>query len=230
MNALFRGLVGSALLGVTSLAGAQPANNRLVDAAPAAAARGAVVATSEPAPIRTVSPTPQDREILPEAEPERHWYGWQNLSLDGGVIALALAAAAVDSSGSASGPQNSAQAMLLGAALGYGAGGPAIHLIHHHPWQALGSLGLRGGLPVLGGAIGLASATCPPPGGGDYGDCGLGQLILGAAAGAVIAIAIDDGLLAWEKPSRDEVARARFGLSPVVSSDGRRELRVFGTF
>jgi hypothetical protein len=47
--------------------------------------------------------------------------------------------------------------MYVGA-LTYVAGGPALRLVHDHPWQALGSLGLRGGLPTLGGAIGLSMA------------------------------------------------------------------------
>jgi hypothetical protein len=225
MNALIRGLLGLAVCAVTSLASAQPADNAVIEAAPGPAP---VVATRAPMVSRTVSLAPQDRELLPEEEPR--WYGWQNLAVDGGALALSVAAAGVDSSDSPSGSENLAQALLLGAVVGYGAGGPAIHLVHGHPWKALGSLGLRGGLPVLGGAIGLASATCPPPGGGDYGNCGLGELVMGAAAGVVMALVIDDGFLTWEKPARDEVSQARLGLTPVVSSDGRRELRVFGTF
>jgi hypothetical protein len=225
MNALIQGLLGLAVCAVTSLASAQPADNVVIEAAPSPAP---VVATRAPTVSRTVSLAPQDREFLPEEEPR--WYGWQNLAVDGGALAFSVAAAGVDSSDSPGGSENLTQALLLGAVVGYGAGGPAIHLVHGHPWKALGSLGLRGGLPVLGGAIGLASATCPPPDGGDYGNCGLGELIMGAAAGVVIALVIDDGFLTWEKPARDEVSQARLGVTPVVSSDGRRELRVFGTF
>ena len=102
-------------------------------------------------------------------------------------------------------------------------------MIHDRPWQALGSLGLRGSLPIVGGAIGLGSATCPKPG-QEYGNCGLGELIIGAAAGAVLAMALDDSLLAWKQPRADAPVQARLSLAPVVSTDGRRELRVFGTF
>jgi hypothetical protein len=44
--------------------------------------------------------------------------------------------------------------------------------IHHHRWQAMGSLGLRGGLPTLGGAM--------------------AELRVGAAAGTIVAMVIDD--------------------------------------
>ncbi|MES1186211.1 MAG: hypothetical protein ABUL60_20525 [Myxococcales bacterium] len=223
MNVLIRGLWGLAIAATTSLASAQQADIAAPGAAPEAPA---VVVAPSPAGPRTVSLAPQQRENPPEA---RHWYGWQSLSLDGGVAALSLAALLVGTNDSPH-SENLSTALLLGAVVGYGAGGPAIHLIHHRPWQALGSLGLRAGLPVVGGALGLASATCPPPGGGDYGNCGLGELILGAAAGTVLAIALDDSILAWEKSAGDSSSQARLGLTPVVSSDGRRELRVFGTF
>ena len=228
MNALIRGLSALAVCSSASVASAQSAENNPIQAAPAVSPAAPVVSSVSPAGPRTVSLAPQERENLPAAE--RHWYGWQILSVDGGAATLALAAAALDSSSDPDHSENLSQALLLGAAVGYVAGSPTIHLIHRQYWRGLGSLGLRAGLPIVGGAIGLGSATCPPPGGGDYGNCGLGELIVGAAAGTVLAIVLDNSLLAWE-PNQDEADKvARLGVAPVVGSDGRRELRLFGTF
>jgi hypothetical protein len=173
-----------------------------------------------------VSLAPQRRENPPTTF-KRHWYGWQLLSVDGGAVALGVA------SGAAYGGDGNSEALggalLLSAAVGYAAGGPVVHLIHHQNWQALGSLGLRAGLPIVGGAMGLGSATCPPPT-GDYGNCGAGGLILGTAAGVLLAMVLDDSLLAWEPQRQDADQHAQLSLAPVIASDGRRELRLLGTF
>jgi hypothetical protein len=173
-----------------------------------------------------VTVAPQEREN--RRLPARRWYGWQVLSVDFGSMGLGVAALYV-AGGDGPNRENTTQALLLLSAIGYGAGGPAFHLIHRQPWHALGSLALRGGLPLMGGALGLTSATCPPPE-GDYGNCGALPMIVGAAAGAVLAIVLDSTVLAWDRPRDDASSQARFGLSPVVARDGRRELRVFATF
>jgi hypothetical protein len=199
MNFLLGGLLGFAACLVTSLASATP----------------------------SVSLKPQGGDVA-SAQQERRWYGWQTLSVDGGAAALGLAALAIELRDV---PPNEALtgSLLLGGGLAYMAGGPAIHLLHDRPLQALGSFGLRGGLTLFGGALGLASATCPPPD-GEYGNCGLGPLIMGAAAGTIVAMVLDDTLLAWEKPAAGAASQARLGITPFVSKDGHRELRVFGTF
>jgi hypothetical protein len=118
---------------------------------------------------------------------------------------------------------------LLSAAV-YLAGAPTVHLLHHRSLRALGSFGLRIALPVVGGMVGAATATCPPPT-GDYGNCGTGEFVLGAGVGLVLAIALDAGVLAWDEPKRKEWPSAQWGLGPTISSDGKRgEVRVFGTF
>lgn len=176
----------------------------------------------------TVPPPPHERESLPPSQ--RRWYGWQTLSVDGGAMALGLTALALASSDGPGHSENVAQGLVFGSAVAYAAGGPTVHLIHHRPWQALGSFGLRAGLPFLTGTIGLVSQTCPPPDGSEYGNCGLGGLIAGVAVGAVLAMVLDDSLLAWERPRVDVAPQARLSLAPVVASDGRRELRLLGTF
>lgn len=79
----------------------------------------------------------------------------------------------------------------------YVAGGPIVHLIHHHNGRAVASLLLRVGLPMVVGAAGagLASGSCNN---GDDDDCGfaaLGGAVIGAVVGAAAASAIDIGYL-----------------------------------
>lgn len=212
---------GIAALFCASLASAQtPATGPATPAAEHAA----------PLASHTVNAAPQERREPPQEE--RHWYGWQALAVDGAAAALGLGGLALLSSDDSQGYEERerlAGLMALGGAVAYGVGAPAIHLLHQRPWQALGSLGLRAGLPVLGGAVGLGAATCPPAT-GDYGNCGLPELLMGAIAGTLVAVALDASLLAWDSPRSDAPTQGRLGIAPVVSSDGRRELRVFGTF
>lgn len=214
MNWLLGGLSGLALGFFASNAGAQAAQAE---------------ATRVAAP-HTVNAAPQER--APFEVDNRRWYGWQGLAVDAGVSAAWLTSIALLSSDESTGyerRETTAQALMIAGGIGYMAGGPTTHWLHDRKWQALGSFGMRGGLPVVGGLIGLNAATCPPPR-GDYGNCGLPELLLGAAAGAVVAMALDASLFAWETPREDRKPQATLGLSPVLSSDGRRELRVFGTF
>lgn len=214
MNWLLGGLSGLALGFFASNAGAQVAQAE----------------ATEPAAPHTVNAAPQEQ--APVELDSRRWYGWQGLAVDAGASAAWLTSMALLSSDESSGyerRETTAQVLMIAGGVGYMAGGPTTHWLHGRKWQALGSFGIRGGLPVVGGLIGLNAATCPPPH-GDYGNCGLPELLLGAAAGAVVAMALDASLLGWETPQTDRQPKATLGISPVVSSDGRRELRVFGTF
>jgi hypothetical protein len=188
---------------------------------------------------RDVPWAPQESEA--RAQPEPHWYGWQTLAVDGGAAALGITAVVLGSmedscdTDTCSAEPNATRegaALALGIAsgVGYGAGAPTVHLLHGRPWHALGSFGLRAGLPVLGGGIGLLLAPCPPPQ-GDYGNCGGGLMMLGIGAGVFAAIALDANLLAEEPPESEKSATAQWSLAPVVSNDGKGgEFHVFGTF
>jgi hypothetical protein len=100
----------------------------------------------------------------------------------------------------------------LGLAM-YVAGGPIVHLIHHHNGRAAASLLLRVALPLVVGAVGagVASGHCS----NDDDDCGfapLGGAVIGAVVGAGAASAIDIGYL-----SRGEDAPAtRPGPAPIL--------------
>jgi hypothetical protein len=186
----------------------------------------ASVATAQsavaPSATHTVNLAPQRRETALSSE--RRWYGWQGLALDGGAVTLQLFAVTM-----AMNDSNAAGGVALAGAAVYGLGAPVVHLVHDRPWHGLASLGIRGALPVLGGLAGLELATCPPPS-GDYGNCGVGELLLGAAGGALVAMALDATLLGWEPRPVERQAGLRLGLAPIVSNDGRRELRLVGSF
>ncbi len=177
-----------------------------------------------------VPPAPQARE--PSAQQGQRWYGWQTLTSDLASVGLLMGGfQAADGYGLFDGgtPPMANVMATLGAA-GYLAGAPTLHFIHDRPARALGSFGLRVSLPILGGALGSGLATCPPPR-GDYGNCGLAELIVGVSAGALAAIVLDGSLLAWEPARAASPATARLGFAPLLSSDGKRgELRVFGNF
>jgi hypothetical protein len=90
----------------------------------------------------------------------------------------------------------------LGLAM-YVAGGPIVHLIHHHNGRAVASLALRVALPVVVGAVGAALASGQCSNDDDCGFAALGGAVIGGVVGAAAASAIDIGYL-----SRSEDAPA----------------------
>lgn len=176
----------------------------------------------------TVPPPPQS---IDETTPERVWYGWQTLLNDAAATGLFIGALELghgdlyDTGGSLG-----ANALATLGIAGYVGGAPVIHLVHGRPGYAGGSALLRIGLPLIGGVVGNGAATCPPPE-GDYGNCGLPELLVGFVGGLVAASVIDSALFAWERPKAEPPVGPQLSLLPVLSSDGKRgELRLFGTF
>lgn len=180
--------------------------------------------SAEAPTTHSVNPAPQMSEAPPPAP--RRWYGWKALTMDG--VALTLGAAAIVVADRENGDAWSNR-FAAGATVAYLASGPTFHLIHGQPGHALGSLGLRGGLPILGALAWRSTVTCPAPG-EEYGNCGLGPIVLGFAAGAVAAMALDATLLAWDRPERETPKQARLGLAPMFSRDGQRAVHLVGTF
>jgi len=175
----------------------------------APAASPPVVSPTSPAPAASLpilwptSPAPAVALPAPnaEAEPESHWYGGQTLAADGLSVGLLIAG----------GQAESATLAWLGL-FGYAFGAPIVHGIHQRSGAAFGSLALRIGAPVLGGAIGLSSA-------GDCGGelCALGPMVAGIFIGATAAIVIDSAALAWEEePEAAPMARVvpSFAVTP----------------
>jgi hypothetical protein len=111
----------------------------------------------------------REREAWP-----RKWYGWQIVLAD---LATAACIAGLQ------------EGICL---VPYIAAGPAIHLAHGHTGRFGASLGMRFGLPGLGGTIGFLLANCPDRSrAGDWDFCGLGNVAIGTLVGMGIAAGID---------------------------------------
>lgn len=148
----------------------------------------------------------------PETEMESRWYGWQILIVDGASIVT--------------------MPILVGLA-GYVLGGPIVHAAHDRWGIGALSLGARLAGPTLG-ILAMGGADCK----GDF--CGLG-LLVGAAVGAGVAVAIDAALLAHEDVPvtrrSERAATPIFSIKPSIAPEltPRRELHgvsfgVSGTF
>jgi len=91
---------------------------------------------------------------------EQSWYGEQTLLVDGASLAVGIAMVGVR------GAEAAGLATIVG---GYLLGAPIVHLSHGHGEKALGSLGLRLGLPLGGAALTCLAGGCgggggtPPP-------------------------------------------------------------------
>jgi hypothetical protein len=199
------------------------------------------------APLSTdADPTQPPRAVparLSAFEPQgRVWYGWQTLATDLAAVSIAYLALSEQqpvASSPASAPEDrsgpSAASLLAGlGAATFVLGAPAIHLVHGRPDSAAISLGLRLGLPVVGGlaGFGLAGGNCPAT---TDSDCAKNSPVLliavGAIVGLITASAIDASQLAYEKPKPKAGPIAQLGYSPVLSADRKQAgLRVFGTF
>jgi hypothetical protein len=136
----------------------------------------------------------------PAAEQDNGSYRLQTALCD--VAAITMFAMQSNSDGDAAG--------TIGLAM-YVAGGPVVHLIHHHNGRAVQSLALRVVLPLIGAAIGSAlgkgacSAECDN-------DSDIAGAAFGVIGGAIAASAIDIGYL-----SRGEDAPAtRPGPGPIL--------------
>ena len=152
----------------------------------------------------------QQHSAVAPAPTVSRWYGWQTLATDGAALMLAVVAVRGDD-------DISSLLGLTSVAL-YGLGGPVVHLTHDNGWQALGSLALRGGLPVLAGAAGVALERCDNSDEEDF--CGLSGAVLGGLAGMVSAMVIDSAALGWERVPAQAGEGPRLG----VASDGKSTL------
>jgi hypothetical protein len=152
-----------------------------------------------PLPPLTVAPEPlppQNPAAVaaprqpPALEPPREysrWYGWQTLLSDGAALSLLFAVGAT--------LQNDNAGRLIGASLAmYMVGGPVIHATRGNWGRAAGSLGLRAGAPLLGGALGDSLQDCS----GEDELCGLTGALIGGTLGALTAMIVDSAALARE--------------------------------
>jgi hypothetical protein len=138
------------------------------------------------------------------------WYGWQTLLADGGSLALLLGGAATTSSRSS----GTAGALLLGSLATYSLGAPIIHLAHNRPGAALGSFGLRWGVPFVGALLGVGFGYASCGKGNNDGVCYGLYGALGLTLGTIGAIAIDSAVLAREQVPMKFTAAKNFTWRP----------------
>jgi hypothetical protein len=163
---------------------------------------------------------------------EHHWYGYQTLASDGLALGAMFLGSAIAASSEGSGNgAGGVGAVLAGAGvLTYMGGGAVVHGFHGRTGAAVASVGMRVGLPFLGGAIGAATAHCSSDHDGlDF--CPLPQVVVGAFLGGVTAMVADGALLSHESIQRTPGADTSFRLAP--SFDPQRKsagLAVAGAF
>jgi len=125
--------------------------------------------------------TPDEETALPsitrQATSTHTWYGWQTLLADGAGLSAAVACAALFEN-------HDSGALCYLPFLGASA---VVHVAHHNPGRAALSFAMMTLLPIVGGAIGNATADC----GKDTFLCGLGETIVGAGVGLATAMTLD---------------------------------------
>ena len=144
--------------------------------------------TSPPAASPAAPPAFAGEQRRLDREEETTWYGWQTLAADGTSLLVLPTVAGVT------------QSAELGvvALAGYFLAPPFIHGAHGRWGIFAASLGLRVGMPFVGGLLGSAADA----------DCS-GELCIpvGAAFGVVLgalgAVALDASLLSYEKVETD---------------------------
>jgi hypothetical protein len=155
------------------------------------------------------------RGAPPSQDPEREgplpWYGWETLLSDAVSISMLLVAAESDE-----GP-----VAVIGLGI-YALGGPAIHFGQGETLNGLGSVGLRLGLPAIGGLIG-AQVSDGCRGYECFEGAGYG-ILLGMGA----AVVLDAALLGYRS---DDVSVTARRVVPTLSlAGGRSTLGLAGTF
>jgi hypothetical protein len=131
-------------------------------------------------------------------DPEPHWYGWQIIPFDLGMIGLTIAAAYV---GDAAGV-----ALFSGAIASYLVPSPLIHLAHRNDKGALYSLGARLFVPLIVSGVAGASdiAFSARDDSGSFAvRIGSGGVI--ALTFILVAMVVDSTVIAVEKPRREEL-------------------------
>jgi hypothetical protein len=175
-----------------------------------------------PAPSRVAVATSDDEgseSVGLRHRPKKVWYGWQTLVVDGAGLLVGALAASNDSGG-----------MAGVASLNYAVGAPIVHAAHGEGIRALASIGLRTALP---GAVGLLAYAVSDNSSDESAIYG------GIVLGAIGAMALDAGVLAYEehcgcdrdaKAAKKSVAKS-FSITPSVAPRaGGATLGVVGSF
>jgi energy-converting hydrogenase Eha subunit A len=87
------------------------------------------------------------------------------------------------------------------AAIGlYAVGGPTVHAVHGNSLRAGASVALRLGLPIIGAIVLGAADNCEQTEyekGKDINHCTIPTPVIGAGAGAILAMVLDDTVLSY---------------------------------
>lgn len=157
-------------------------------------------------------------------ETTSRWYGWQNLLVDGGGVALMFG-------GAVSSGTRLTDAMLVVGVSTYVIGSGVVHFAHSRYAAGGAAVALHVGLPLLGAVIGAKAENCSlasHPNDGD-GFCGVFGGLLGLLTGIVAATTIDAATLAYEDVPVAPTTSLR--VTPAVSfSGGRATLGLAATF
>jgi hypothetical protein len=174
------------------------------------------------------TPALADSPSLDEpARPREEWYGWQTLALDGIAATMATATFLTN---------DDTEVAFWELGIGtYAFGPPLVHAAHRRPLVAVGDLGLRLAVPVIGLFVGAQldkSWDCNA-----MMDCRMSTdgMIAGGLLGAALVSAADAAIFTYEplkKPARswdDESASLRVWPSLAVTPLGARA-SVSGSF
>jgi hypothetical protein len=183
------------------------------------------------APVSTTGKGPQSSATA--EQPEYDDYRLSLVGNDAAAISmLVLAAVLADDN------RVVANWSLAGSAATFALGGPIIHLVHEQPGRALGSFGLRVGLPVTGIALGVGMIlSCGAGEGSEW--CALAGAMIGGTimlGGVVTAMIVDDGFLGRApKPRPKDASRAtssfQASLAPLIDPKKRSlGLSLIGAF
>jgi hypothetical protein len=183
-------------------------------------------ARAEPPQATLVRPEPVHDQTATTTGTQQEWYGSHTLAADAIPASLFLLTIPVD---------NDSEAGFWGAgAFTFAVGAPAVHVAHGRPWTALGSLGLRLSVPIVGMFFGAQIDGSMPLKCSAMMDCEMSTTYLtaGGLIGAAAVSAIDASLLAFERvPEREVAASPAVTLSPVVALTERGgRLGLLGSF
>ena len=157
-----------------------------------------------PSAVPPIDVQPAEEEMT-EGKPS---YRYQTILAD--VAAVGLIAVAFETQ---------SEEVLLTGMLSYAVAAPIIHGVHGHGLRAAGSVGLRVGLPFVGG-FGMLAAI-----GDNDGEEGLAAFMVGFGLGGISAMIIDSAFIARATPGKPRRLTPAVGTTP-----GGATVGVTGTF
>src|SRR6185295_63198 len=147
--------------------------------------------------------------------PARPGMSYRMQILAGDLTAASLFVAAGLLEGADGQDTNASGAAFFAGLGGYALHAPVVHAVHKDFAIAAASLALRVAFPVAGAYIGGHAADCSQ---GEW-LCGIGEALVGFAAGAVVASAVDVALLTGDDDRAPTTERPRdgFTIAPSVA-------------